>query len=123
MNDEQPRSGAQPGEESALSASAGPPATAAHHEAPNARNVASEGLLRVPRAARIHGTVDDIIACSGERLGGSTFKARFVVNGDGYTECSICKGEFLFDRIEEDDSGNHFPSFCPLCGAAFEVVR
>ena len=45
---------------------------------------------------------------------------RVTVNGDGYMECSACKGEFLFDLVDEFLI-DRFPRFCPLCGAKFEA--
>jgi len=193
-------------EESAVSVSAGPPALAPHHEAPNAEKVASgepiewpsiPGWMENPLVFRDANLGIVLVADRGEyrdqwiyRIHGSTPRwcwvsvrkvderdgfqlvdalnlpkpvslppvtaeaiqrcihgksqdehceqcvvdseaddsapaspTRIVVNGDGYMECSACKGEFLFNPIEMHpfDSGKDFPSFCPLCGAKFEA--
>ena len=83
MNDKHPRSGAQPGEESALSAAPRSLVPAARCEPPIAENVAPEAVLSV---RSVHFSRADLAVILAERLGiarGGELPAFWNVAPDG----------------------------------------
>jgi hypothetical protein len=117
MAHEQPRSGAQPGEESTVSATADHPALAAPHEAANAESVASGEAIRsayVPGDPRspvhvkcrnchqpfaAHETV--MLWCPAEFISAKRFEPVAIVKhaAGRYPKCKFCPSRLRWDGI------------------------